>query len=62
MPCYTNYQFDFGDEDTKSLQIAGLFRTSDISGLLAALESNFDVVFKKMSNNKIRLSKKPLID
>jgi transmembrane sensor len=59
---YTNYQFDFGDEDTKSLQIAGLFRTSDISGLLAALESNFDVVFKKMSNNKIRLSKKPLID
>jgi transmembrane sensor len=59
---YTNYQFDFGDEDTKSLQIAGLFRTSDISGLLAALESNFDVVFKKMSNNKIRLSKKPLND
>jgi transmembrane sensor len=29
---------------------------------LAALESNFDVVFKKMSNNKIRLSKKPLND
>jgi transmembrane sensor len=59
---YTNYQFDFGDEDTKNLQIAGLFRTSDISGLLAALESNFDVVFKKTSNNKIRLSKKNLSD
>ena len=59
---YTNYQFDFGDEDTKSLQIAGLFKTSDISGLLAALESNFDVVFKKMSSNKIRLSKKPLTE
>jgi transmembrane sensor len=56
---YTNYQFDFGDEDTKSLQIAGLFKTSDISGLLAALESNFDVIFQKMSDNKIRLSKKP---
>lgn len=56
---YTDYQFDFGDEDTKSVQIAGLFKTSDISGLLAALESNFDVVFKKISNNKIRLSKKP---
>jgi transmembrane sensor len=56
---YTNYQFDFGDEETKSLQIAGLFKTSDISGLLAALESNFNVVFKKTGSNKIRLSKKP---
>ena len=56
---YTNYQFNFGDEDTKSLQIAGLFKTSDISGLLAALESNFNVMFEKMSNNTIRLSKKP---
>jgi transmembrane sensor len=56
---YTNYQFDFGDEETKSLQIAGLFKTSDISGLLAALESNFNVVFKKISTDKIRLSKKP---
>jgi transmembrane sensor len=56
---YTNYQFDFGDEETKSLQIAGLFKTSDISGLLAALESNFNVVFKKTSPDKIRLSKKP---
>jgi transmembrane sensor len=56
---YTKYQFDFGDEETKSLQIAGLFKTSDISGLLAALESNFNVVFKKMSTDKIRLSKKP---
>jgi transmembrane sensor len=56
---YTNYEFDFGDEDTKSLQIAGLFKTSDISGLLAALESNFNVIFKKMSPNKIILSKKP---
>jgi transmembrane sensor len=59
---YTNYQFYFGDEETKSLQIAGLFKTSDISGLLAALESNFNVVFKKTSSNKIRLSKKPLTE
>ena len=59
---YTNYQFDFGDEDTKRLRIAGLFKTSDISGLLAALENNFDVVLKKMSATKIRLSKKPLTD
>jgi transmembrane sensor len=59
---YTNYQFYFGDEDTKKLQIAGLFKTSDISSLLAALESNFDVVFKKISANKIRLSKKPLTE
>jgi transmembrane sensor len=59
---YSNYQFVFGDEDTKSLQIAGLFRTSDISGFLAALESNFDVVLKKLNPNKIRLSKKPVTD
>ena len=56
---YTNYQFDFGDEEIKHLQIAGLFKTSDISGFLAALESNFDVIFEKLSNNKIRLNKKP---
>ncbi|MFB1035505.1 MAG: hypothetical protein QMC38_09165, partial [Sinobacterium sp.] len=55
---YTDYQFDFGDEDTKNIQIAGFFKTSDISGLLAALESNFNVVFRKISNNKIRLSKR----
>lgn len=59
---YTSYQFDFGDEDTKQVQIAGLFKTSDINGLLAALERNFDVVFEKMSNSKIRLSKKSLAD
>lgn len=58
---YTKYQFDFSDEDTKSQQIAGLFKTSDIDGLLAALETNFDVAFEKMSDDKIRLSKK-LID
>jgi transmembrane sensor len=58
----TNYEFDFDDEETKNLQIAGLFKTSDISGLLAALESNFDVVFKKISQNKIKLSKKPPTD
>jgi transmembrane sensor len=57
---YTNYQFDFDDEETKKLQIAGLFKTSDISGLLAALESNFDVIFEKISSNRIILSKKPL--
>jgi transmembrane sensor len=59
---YTNYEFDFGDEDIKKQQIAGLFKTSDISGFLSALESNFDVIVKKMSNNKIRLSKKPQSD
>ncbi|MBL4630833.1 MAG: FecR domain-containing protein [Paraglaciecola sp.] len=59
---YTNYQFYFDDEEIKGLQIAGLFKTSDISGLLSALESNFDVIFKKISSNKIGLSKKPPTD
>jgi transmembrane sensor len=55
---YTKYEFDFSDEGIKSRQIAGLFKTSDIEGLLAALETNFDVTYEKMSHNKIRLSKK----
>jgi transmembrane sensor len=56
---YTNYQFDFVDEKIKRLQIAGLFKTSDINSLLLSLESNFDVTYEKMSQNRIRLSKKP---
>lgn len=59
---YTNYQFEFSNEEIKNLQIAGLFKTSDINSLLMSLESNFDVTYEKMSHNRIRLSKKPSID
>lgn len=59
---YTNYQFDFSNEDIKRLKIAGLFKTSDINSLLISLENNFDVTYEKMSQNRIRLSKKPSND
>lgn len=59
---YTNYQFDFSDEEIKKLQIAGFFKTADINSFLVALESNFDVTYEKMSKNRIKLSKKPTSD
>jgi transmembrane sensor len=59
---YTNYQFDFSDEDIKRLKIAGRFKTSDINNLLMSLESNFAVAYERTSQNRIRLSKKPSSD
>ena len=59
---YTNFQFEFSNEEIKELQIAGLFKTSDINSLLMSLESNFNVTYEKMSQNRIRLSKKPSND
>ncbi|MDC0603528.1 FecR domain-containing protein [Aliiglaciecola sp.] len=53
---YTDYQFEFGDEKSKQIQIAGLFKTTDINGLLVALEQNFNVKYEKVGIDRIQLS------
>lgn len=53
---YTDYQFEFGDEHSKQIQIAGLFKTADINGFLVALEQNFNVKYEKVGIDRIQLS------
>ncbi|WP_340680564.1 FecR domain-containing protein [Paraglaciecola sp.] len=52
---YTSYQFELADEQLKQVQIAGLFRTNDIDGLLAALKQNFAISHQRVGNHKILL-------
>lgn len=52
---YTDYQFELVDPALEKLQIAGLFKTGDVDGLLAALEQNFDVRHQRVGSNTIRL-------
>jgi transmembrane sensor len=52
---YTSYHFELADNQLKKLQIAGLFRTDDIDGLLAALEQNFAIDHQRIDNQTILL-------
>ena len=53
---YTNIDFELeNDDNIKQVKVVGLFKTGDVSGLLAALKKNFNIEHQKISNNKIRL-------
>lgn len=52
---YTNYEFELADSGLKQIQIAGLFKTGDVNGLLDALEQNFNVRHQRVGSNTIRL-------
>lgn len=52
---YTDYQFELVDESLKNIQIAGLFKTGDVDGLLAALQQNFNVRHQRVGSHTIRL-------
>jgi transmembrane sensor len=52
---YTPYHFKLADEQLKSMQIAGLFRTNDIDGLLSALEQNFAIEHQRIDSQTILL-------
>lgn len=52
---YTAYEFELADDMLKQIQIAGLFKTGDVDGLLDALEQNFNVRHQRVGSNKIRL-------
>lgn len=40
---YTEIKFEFLDENLKQVQVAGLFQTGDVDGLLVALSDNFNI-------------------
>lgn len=47
---YTSVEFVIVDDDLKTIQVAGLFKSGDISGFLAALEANFDIQYERLGN------------
>jgi transmembrane sensor len=53
---YTNYQFVLADDKIKKLQVAGLFKTDDVTTLLDALSSNFNIEYQRVGPEKIQLS------
>lgn len=52
---YTDVQFEFADSDIRTKTIAGLFKIGDISGLLSALDKNFQIQSERVSDKKIIL-------
>ena len=47
---YTPVEFVIFDEDLKTLRIAGLFKSGDVSGFLESLEANFDIRYERSGN------------
>jgi transmembrane sensor len=55
---YTTVEFVFLDEDIKKVRVGGLFKAGDVSGFLAALQANFNIVYEQIEDDKILLKPK----
>ncbi|MFT5757062.1 MAG: transmembrane sensor [Alteromonadaceae bacterium] len=54
---YTDIEFELADDEKlRQVQVAGMFKTGDVIGLLDALSSNFNIRYEKIGNDKIILS------
>lgn len=54
---YTDITFELADdEQLKQVQVAGMFKTGDVTGLLEVLSSNFNISYKKIAEDKIILT------
>ena len=54
---YTNITFELAnDEKLNQIQVAGMFKTGDVKGLLEVLNNNFNINYEKTSHNKIILT------
>jgi len=54
---YTDISFEFADDEAlKAVEVAGVFKTSDIDGLLSVLDKSFNIKHKKIGTDKILLS------
>lgn len=54
---YTTLSIEVVDPAAKNLQVGGRFKTSDIQGLLAALESNFNLEARYVDETHVQLSR-----
>ena len=53
---YTDITFEIADNDKlKKVQVAGMFKTGDVNGLLEVLTNNFNISYKKIGSDKIIL-------
>lgn len=55
---YTAVEFELLDDSIKHIRIAGLFKAGDVSGLLSALDQNFNIAYEKIGNEKVLLRAK----
>jgi transmembrane sensor len=54
---YTDIKFELAnDAQLQQVQVAGMFKTGDVTGLLEVLSNNFNISYKKVSNDKIILN------
>lgn len=54
---YTDITFELAeDEKLQQVQVAGMFKTGDVTGLLDVLSRNFNISYEKVSKDKIILS------
>jgi len=52
---YTSTQFEFENDEIRSVRIAGLFKAGDVNGLLIALEDTFNISSRQIGKEKISL-------
>lgn len=53
---YTKVQFELADDaKLKQIQVAGLFKTGDVNGLLEVFKNNFNIEAERIGKDKIRL-------
>jgi transmembrane sensor len=54
---YTDIEFELdNDKKLQDVQVAGMFKTGDVTGLLEVLSNNFNISYKKIGNDKIILN------
>ena len=53
---YTDIKFELADnEQLQQVQVAGMFKTGDVTGLLDVLSNNFNISYKRIGTDKIIL-------
>ncbi|WDD97497.1 FecR family protein [Thalassomonas actiniarum] len=53
---YTQIEFELdSDKNLEQIQVAGMFKTGDVTGLLDVLSRNFNISYEKVSHDKIFL-------
>ena len=53
---YTDVHFELADDERlKNVQVAGMFKTGDVKGLLEVLNNNFNISYERISPDKILL-------
>lgn len=54
---YTNIKFELStDKQLQQVQVAGMFKTGDVTGLLEVLTNNFNISYTRVGNDKIILN------